>query len=115
MLVTEATCGWARAGSGAGGAGWGGPELDMLLLCRKALTGGPTPRGWRFCPCGVAHCQSAQSCLGETLSALSYSNKLLESGPAPQLSYTGLGKLTPLFYFNLSLSMPPVLESWFLE
>ena len=45
VLVSEATCGWA-------GAGQDGPKLAALLLCRKALTGGPAPRGWRICPCG---------------------------------------------------------------
>ena len=52
VLVTEATCGQAGAGSGRAGAGRGGPELAALLLCRRALTGGPVPRGWRICPCG---------------------------------------------------------------
>ena len=65
-------------------------------------------------PVGGAHCQSAQSCMGETLSALSYSNKPLDSRPVAQLSFTGWGRHTPWFYFSLSLSMPPLLESWVL-
>ena len=101
-LVPEAAC-VSEFSTGLGTLGW---------LCSGRLSlGGLFQEAGGSVSVGGAHRQSAQSCLGETLSALSHSTKPLESGPAAQLSFAGWGRLTPWFYLSPSLSMPPLLES----
>ena len=92
-----------------------GGSWPCCFCAERPSLGGLLSEAGESGPVGGAHRQSAQSCLGETLSALSYSNKPSKSGPAVQLSFTGWGRLTSWFYFSTSLSMPPLLESWVLE
>ena len=56
-----------------------------------------------------------QGCLEKTLAALHYSNKPPEFGPAALAELHRVGETHPMVLFCLSISMPPLLESWVLE
>ena len=75
VLVSEAACGRAEARS----------TLDQGLgagCVQKGTHRGACSEKLESGPVGGAHHRSAQGCLGETLAALPYSNKLPESEPA---------------------------------